>query len=45
MPKRTYKPSKRKRKKRHGFRNRMKTKKGKKVIKRRRQKGRSKISS
>lgn len=44
MPKRTYQPKTRKRAKTHGFRARMSTKDGQKVIKRRRTKGRAKIS-
>lgn len=40
----TYRPKKRKRKKTHGFRKRMKTSGGRKVLKRRRQKGRKKLT-
>ena len=43
--KRTYQPKKRQRSKVHGFRQRMKTAGGRKVLKRRRNKGRKHISA
>ncbi len=45
MPKRTYQPKKRSRAREHGFMKRMASKAGRNVLKRRRIKGRAKLSA
>lgn len=45
MPKRTYQPKKRRRAREHGFMKRMASKAGQAVLKRRRLKGRAKLSA
>jgi len=44
MVQRTYQPSKRKRAKEHGFRKRMKTRHGRKILRSRRKEGRARLA-
>ncbi|MEK7090318.1 MAG: 50S ribosomal protein L34 [Patescibacteria group bacterium] len=44
MPKRTYQPKKRKRKRSHGFLSRSKTASGRRVVRRRKRKGRYSVT-
>lgn len=44
MPKRTWQPKKRRRLRRHGFRSRMATRGGRRIIKARRDKGRKQLT-